>query len=153
MSWYGILKLVHVLSAIVWIGGGAAFAMVIARLLRAADRATLASMLPQVTRYMRIVVGPASGLVLLSGIAMVLVSRMGFKAPWIGLGFIGFILYALFGGLVMQKRVSALAHAVDSADDVAMSRAGSGVRQANVIYLLLMTAIVADMVLKPGVAP
>jgi uncharacterized membrane protein len=149
MSWYGVLKLVHILSAIAWIGGGAAFAMVIARLVRASDRATLASMVPQMTRYMRTVVGPASGLVLLSGIGMVLAGRMGFKPPWIGLGFLGFILYGLFGGLVMQKRVAALAHAATSEDDAAMIRAGSSVRQANVIYLLLMTAIVADMVLKP----
>jgi hypothetical protein len=49
----------------------------------------------------------------------------------------------------MQKRVAALAHAATSEDDAAMIRAGSSVRQANVIYLLLMTAIVADMVLKP----
>jgi hypothetical protein len=80
---------------------------------------------------------------------MVLAGRLGFKPPWIGVDFLGFILYGLFGGLVMQKRVAALAHAATSEDDAAMIRAGSSVRQANVIYLLLMTAIVADMVLKP----
>jgi uncharacterized membrane protein len=149
MSWYGVLKVVHILSAIVWIGGGAAFAMVIARLVGAGDRATLKSMLPQVTRFMRTMAGPASGLVLLSGIAMVLAAGMGFRALWISLGFVGFILYALFGGLVMQKRVAALAHAVAAEDDVAVARAGSRVRQANVIYLLLMASIVAVMVLKP----
>jgi uncharacterized membrane protein len=148
MSWYGILKLVHILSATAWIGGGAAFAVVLTRLVRSRDRATLASMIPQVTRYNQTMAGPASGLVLLSGIAMVLVGRMGFGSLWIRLGFTGFVLYGLFGGLVMQRRVAALARAVATDDDAAMTVAGSRMRQANVIYLLLLASIITVMVLK-----
>src|SRR5207302_10610728 len=47
LSWYAVLKVVHVVSVVVWIGGGAALAAVTARLLRAGDRATLAAFLPQ----------------------------------------------------------------------------------------------------------
>jgi len=46
MGWYGILKVVHVLSVVVWIGGATALAAVTARLIRARDRATLAALLP-----------------------------------------------------------------------------------------------------------
>jgi uncharacterized membrane protein len=149
MAWYAVLKVVHILSAIVWIGGTTAFAILVARLVRAKDRATLASMLPQVTRYMRTMAGPASGLVLLSGIAMVLVGRLGFGSLWISLGFLGFLLHGLFGGLVVQRRIVALVDAVAAKDDGSMILAGSRVRQANVIYFLIMASVIAVMVLKP----
>jgi uncharacterized membrane protein len=149
MTWYGVLKVVHILSAIVWIGGTMAFAMLVARLVGAKDRATLASMLPQVTGYMRTMAGPASGLVLLTGIAMVLVGRLGFGSLWISLGFLGFLLHGLYGGLVVQKRIVALVDAVAGKDDGLLARAGSRVRRANVIYLLIMASVIAVMVLKP----
>lgn len=69
MGWYGILKVVHVLSVVVWIGGATALAAVTARLVRARDRATLAAFLPQSIRFGQTMGGPSSILVLLSGIA------------------------------------------------------------------------------------
>ena len=61
MSWYGILKVVHVLSAIVWMGGAVALTVVLVRLLAMRDRATLAQLVPQIARFMASVGGPASG--------------------------------------------------------------------------------------------
>lgn len=149
MNWYGILKVVHVLAAIVWIGGGAAMSILIARMLRARDRATLAPLLPQVNRFMQSVGGPMSGLVLLSGIAMARVGRLGFKPLWISLGFGGIILLGAFGGLVMSKRMVALEQAVASGDDATLGAAGAKVRQGSVILLAIMASVVAIMILKP----
>src|SRR6185503_12364123 len=108
MNWYGILKVLHVLSAIVWMGGGVALTVVLLRLLQSRDRATLGAVVPQVARFMASVGGPASGLLLLSGIAMVLAGHMSFKALWISLGFGGIIVLGAYGGLVMSKRMVAL---------------------------------------------
>lgn len=151
MTWYGVLKVVHLLSAVVWIGGGGAFAMVTARLVRAGDRATLTVLLPLVTRYMQTIAGPASGLVLVTGIAMVVVGKIGFAPLWVSLGFAGIIVHGLFGGLVMRKRMAGLMQAVSatSGGDAALAQAGARLRMANVVYLLIMTSIVAVMVLKP----
>jgi len=151
MTWYGVLKVVHVLSTVVWIGGGTAFAMVTARLVRASDRATLNALLPQVTRYMQTMAGPASGLVLVTGIAMVIVAKIGFGTLWISLGFAGIIVHGVFGGLVMRKRMAGLMQAVSgtSAGDAALAQAGARLRMANIVYLLIMASIVAVMVLKP----
>jgi uncharacterized membrane protein len=149
MNWYGVLKVAHVLSAIVWIGGGAALSILMARLLRGVDRAALAPVIPQLTRTMQAIGGPAAGLLLLTGVAMVLVGRMTFRSLWIGLGFGGIILLGAYGGLVMSKRLAALEQAVSSGDDAALARAGSRVRQASTLLLAIMGSIVVVMILKP----
>ena len=149
MNWYGILKVAHVLSATVWIGGGAALSILLTRLLGAGSRATLAPVIPQLTRTMQAIAGPAAGLVLLTGIAMVLVGRLTFRSLWIGLGFGGIILLGAFGGLVMSKRVAALEQAVTSGDDAALAQAGSRVRRASTLLLAIMGSIVVVMILKP----
>ena len=149
MNWYGVLKVAHVLSAIVWIGGGAALSILMARLLRSGDRATLAPLIPQLARTMQAIGGPAAGLVLLSGIAMVLVGRMTFRSLWIGLGFGGIVLLGAYGGLVMSKRLAALEQAVSSGDDAALARAGARARQGSMLLLAIMGSIVVVMILKP----
>jgi uncharacterized membrane protein len=149
MNWYGVLKVAHVLSAIVWIGGGAALSILMARLLRGVDRAALAPEIPQLTRTMQAIGGPAAGLVLLTGVAMVLVGRMTFRSLWIGLGFGGIIVLGAFGGLVMSKRLASLEQAVASGDDAELAQAGSRVRQASTLLLAIMGSIVVVMILKP----
>lgn len=149
MNWYAILKVVHVLAAIVWMGGGVALTVVLLRLVRATERAALAQMVPQTARFMASVGGPASGLLLLSGIAMVFVGHMSFKALWIALGFGGIIVLGAYGGLVMSKRMAALEQAVKVADDATLARAGAKVRQSSFVLISIMAAIVAVMVLKP----
>jgi len=149
MNWYGILKVVHVLSAIVWMGGGVALTTVLFRIMRAGDRPTLGPLVAQTAKFMASVGGPASGLLLVSGIAMVLVAHMSFKTPWIGLGFGGIILLGAYGGLVMSKRMTALEQAVNTGDDATLARAGAKVRQSSFVLIAIMVAIVALMVLKP----
>src|SRR4051812_42771052 len=112
MNWYGLLKVVHVLAAIIWMGGGAALTIVLARLLRTNDRAALRPLVPQVAKFMQTIGGPASGLLLVTGLAMVVVARMSAKSLWLGLGLGGLIVLGAFGGMVMSKRMVALEQAV-----------------------------------------
>jgi uncharacterized membrane protein len=151
MSWYGVLKVLHIFAAVVWIGGGAMFAMITARLLRSRDRIALGTVVPQLARQLGAAGGPAAGTVLLTGIAMVLVGHIGFGALWVRLGFGGIVLHALFGALVMRKRTMGLiaAAASPSTDDAAVARAGARLRSGMVTYLALMAAVIVVMVLKP----
>ena len=151
MSWYGALKVLHIFAAVVWIGGGAMFAMITARLLRSRDRIALSTVVPQLDRQLRDAGGPAAGTVLLTGIAMVLVGHIGFGALWVRLGFGGIVLHALFGALVMRKRTMGLIAAATSpsTDDAAVARAGARLRSGMVTYLALMAAVIVVMVLKP----
>ena len=151
MSWYGALKVLHVFAAVVWVGGGAMFAMITARLLRSRDRAALGAVIPQLARQVSAAGGPASGVVLHSGIAMVLVGHIGFSALWVRLGFGGILLHVLFGAFIMRKRTMSLVQAVSvpSTDETELERAGSRMRSGMLTYLALMGAVIVVMVLKP----
>ena len=151
MGWYDILKVVHVLSVVVWIGGAAALAVVTARLVRARDRATLAAFLPHSIRFGQTMAGPSSGLVLLTGIAMVIVGKIGFRPLWVSWGFVGILLHFVFGAVVMRKRTMNLAAALSAtpADDARVAHTGRSVRVGTLIYLLIMTSVIVVMVLKP----
>jgi uncharacterized membrane protein len=148
---YGLLKIVHILAVVIWIGGGAALATIMAQMAKARDRAGLAALLPQAARFGPKVGGPASGVVLLTGIALVIVGKIGFAALWVSLGFAGIVVHALYGGLVMRNRSMAFAQAVTAqpADDERIARESGRFRLASAVYLLLMTAVIAVMVLKP----
>jgi len=151
LGWYGILKVVHVLSVVVWIGGATALAAVTARLIRARDRATLAALLPHSIRFGQTMGGPSSVLVLLTGIAMVIVGKIGFRPLWVSWGFMGILLHFVFGAVVMRKRTMHLAAALSATppDDARIAAAGRSVRVGTLIYLLIMTSVIVVMVLKP----
>jgi uncharacterized membrane protein len=151
LGWYAALKVVHVLSVVVWIGGATALAAVTARLLRASDRATLTAFLPQSIRFGQTMGGPSSILVLLTGIAMVIVGKVGFRPLWVSWGFAGILLHFVFGAVVMRKRTMNLAAALSAtpADETRIAEAGRSVRVGTLIYLLIMTSVIVVMVLKP----
>ncbi|HEV8218216.1 MAG TPA: DUF2269 family protein [Gemmatimonadaceae bacterium] len=151
MSWYGVLKVLHVLAAVVWIGGGVMFTMIAARLVRSRDRAALGAVLPQMAGQLAAAGGPAAGTVLLTGIAMVIVGHIGFDTLWVRLGFGGILLHFLFGPFVMRKRTMGLIQAVSvpSADEADVARAGARLRSGMFAYLAIMTSVIVVMVLKP----
>jgi uncharacterized membrane protein len=146
---YGILKVLHVLAVILWLGGGTALFVITARLLKARDRTALATLLPQTARFGPTIGGPASLLVLLTGIAMVIVGRLGFDPLWVSWGFAGILVHFLFGIVVMRKIAQALGQAVGSGDDRLIAAAGARWRVASTVYLLIMTSVIIVMVMKP----
>jgi hypothetical protein len=95
--------------------------------------------------------GPSSILVLLTGIAMGIVGKIGFRPLWVSWGFFGILLHFVFGAVVMRKRTMNLAAALSAtpADDTRVAEAGRSVRVGTLIYLLIMTSVIVVMVLKP----
>jgi uncharacterized membrane protein len=148
---YAVLKLLHVLSVVVWIGGVMAMATILGRIIRAGDRATLASLLPHTMAYGQKLTGPASILVLLTGIPLVIIGKIGFGTFWVSYGFAGIIVHFVFGGAVLRKRNLALTEAVSASppDDARFAEAGARMRVAAVIYLLIMVSVIGAMILKP----
>jgi len=147
---YGLLKMVHVLSAIVWIGGVAALWAVGLRLGRAGRRDALATLLPMATRYGQRIAGPASLLVFVTGIAMMMVGHLG-SPLWVRLGFIGILIHFLFGATLIRRNWTELGRLATDAppDDARLATMLRRTALTNWIYLLLMMSVVAVMVLKP----
>ena len=80
---YGVLKVVHVLAVVVWIGGAAALGALVAWLARSRDLAALAAFIPLAGRYGRTMGGSSSILVLLSDIGMMIGGKVGMSL-WTG---------------------------------------------------------------------
>jgi len=151
VTWYTVLKVVHVLSVVAWIGAATAFTSVTALLLGARERDTIRKLFPYTMRYGQRVAAPSSLIVLLTGVAMVLVGRLPFDALWVRWGLAGILLHFIYGATVMRKRAMAFVPLLSStpADDAKIAVAGRRLVQGNFIYVLLMASVIVVMVLKP----
>ena len=95
--------------------------------------------------------GPASGLVLLSGLGMVGMAEIGFTTFWVLLGYAGILLHGIIGAVFIRKRTMELARlaSTDGADDQSLAEAGGKLWTVQLIYLAIMALVVGAMVLKP----
>ena len=148
---YGVLKFLHVLSVIAWIGGVGALTILTRRIARERKREILAAWLRQATAYGQMVAGPASGIVLLTGAAMVGMAKLGFGTLWVVWGFAGIVLHILLGAILIRRRTAELATlaSAGTGDDAALLEAGRRLWVVQLIYVALMASVVAAMVLKP----
>jgi uncharacterized membrane protein len=151
MNAYGVLKLLHVLSVIVWVGGVTGLSLVTWRLRTERNREVLAGLLRQGPSFGQRVAGPASIIVLLTGPAMVGMAHIGFGTFWVLWGFAGLTVHFWFGATVLRKRGMALAKiaSAPAADDAALLAASRSLWSAQLIYIATLVAVVAAMVLKP----
>lgn len=151
MNVYAWLKFLHVLSVIIWIGGITALAVVIWRVTGERNRTALVELLRQATVYGQRIVGPASGVVLLSGLAMVGMAHIGFATLWVVWGYAGILIHGVTGGVFLRKRIAELSQiaSAPSGDDAALIGAGRRLWTTQLIYLLLLATVIAAMILKP----
>ncbi len=148
---YDILKVVHILSVVAWLGGAAALSAIVAMLVAARDRATVAALLPRARHFGRRIGAPAAILVLVSGMAMLRVAGAPARSLWVMWGLVGIAVHFAYTATVLRSRTGALARVAADASsaDAALISAGSALRAAHVIYVLLMASVIAVMVLKP----
>ncbi len=148
---YGVLKFLHVLSVVVWVGGVTGLSVVTWRVSGERNREVLAALLGQATSFGRRIVGPASFIVLLTGPKMVGMEHIGFGTFWVLWGFGGLTAHFWIGATALRRRTSALLQLSSTAqgDDDALLLAARKLWSAQLIYLAIMAAVVAAMVLKP----
>src|SRR5215471_9518609 len=144
---YGLLKVVHVLSVIAWIGGVTALWMVTIELGRAGDSTVVAKALPLATRYGQRIGGPASLLVLITGIVMVIAGRLG-NPLWVKYGLVGVLLHFVFGATLIRRNWSELGRLATTSpsDDARMATVLRRTALTNWIYLLIMVSVIVVMV-------
>jgi uncharacterized membrane protein len=148
---YGWLKFLHVLSVIVWIGGVAGLAVVTWRIARERNREALSALVRQSAAFGQGICGPASGVVLLTGLTMVGLAHLGFATLWIVWGYAGIAVHGFTGGIFLRKRVAELT-AIASApggDEASLIGAARRLWTTQLVYLLLLATVVGAMILKP----
>ena len=150
-SWYQVFKSIHVLAAIVWLGGGAMITVLAWRAQRAKDYGQLLQIGKQAEWLSTRVFVPASLVVLAMGIVLMHKGDWGYDHFWTLFGLIGwgvsFVVGAAFLG-PETGRMAKLIEAKGPEDPEVIARLNRviSVARADVVLVLL---IAADMVAKP----
>jgi uncharacterized membrane protein len=152
MSYYDALKFVHVLMAVFWVGSGATLQILAYKIQREQDQAHLMQLGRDSAWLGQHVLAPASLVLLVAGILMVIDGFPEFQDLWVVLGIVGFLTTLLTGLLYLGPRSEKLAALAEErgvdAPDVrhALDRLLFVAR----IDLLVLVLVILDMVVKPG---
>ncbi|MDP3898209.1 MAG: DUF2269 family protein [Mesorhizobium sp.] len=152
MDWYSIVKFLHVVSAIVWLGGGFMLMLLAVRADRAGDTSGTMQAMHATGELGGKLMVPSSLLTLLSGLVMCSF-WVGFSDLWIIIGLAGYTATFLVGTLIFKPTADRMA-ALVARDGLTPGALAEGRRIMSVARFdyTVMLIIVADMVLKPTVA-
>jgi uncharacterized membrane protein len=148
MSWYNLLKYVHVLLAITAVGSNITYAVWNAR--AAMEPAHAAFALRGISFIDRRVANPAYGLLLLTGLALLAVGQLGFQG-WVIAALILFVLLSVvaygFYSRVLRQQIQVLE--TEGQTSAAYKRLDGQATIYGIVSLVLALAIVFMMVVKP----
>jgi uncharacterized membrane protein len=148
---YNWLLLLHILAAMVWVGGGVLLAVLATRVLREREPGAVARFVGGMRVIAPVVLAPATVAVVAIGVWMVLdSSAWGFDQLWVQLA-LGLFAGAFVVGAAYQSRAAIKADRAAAAGDRdealrQLSRWSWGYR----VILLLLIVATWDMVMKPG---
>ena len=153
MDLFETLKTLHVLAAVIWVGGAAAVQVFAIRTMSAADPARLAGFAKDTEWVGTRIFTPASLLVLALGIWMVVERpEIAFGDTWILLGLGGILFSALVGSLFLgpeSGRIGKLME-TESPDSPEVQRRLKRIFLISRIELTVLLLVVVDMVVRPG---
>ncbi len=151
---YEFLLTIHVLAAVIWVGGGIAMHILGRRVLKRNDPQEIYKFSEEVNLIGLRLYAPVSLVLLVAGILLVNQVESGaeFSQLWITLGFLGWIISFLVGiGYYgpQDKKLQALV----AAEGPTAPGVVANVRQAllvNSIEILILVLVIIDMTTKPG---
>ena len=152
MSLAEVLKLVHIVAVIVWVGGSFMLIVLFELTRRSSDEAAVLGLSRVGESVGKFVFNPAGILALAAGIWLVIEADFEFSEAWISIGFLGVILSAALGMAFYPKALQRLQAGIDEgglggAQSVA---ALDRLRMVSSAEFLLLIIVVWAMVAKPG---
>ena len=150
-TWYSLFKLVHVVTAVFWVGGGLLLTALAVRAQRTDDPEELATVARQATFVGEKLFAPAGGIVLAMGIAMVVNFHWGFGTTWVTIALVGWAISFVTGIAVLSPRAKRLTELFDTVG-AAAPETQKAVREILLIArvdVAVLVLVVADMALKP----
>lgn len=148
MSLVLILKLIHVLAAIVAVGANVTYAF----WLRAAGReaARLVFVIETVRTLDNRVANPAYGVLLVTGVLMVMAGQYSFETGWLALAIALYVIVAVLGIFAFGPAIRRqLAEAERDPSSAAYEAAARRSNRLGLLTTAIVLVIVALMVLKP----
>lgn len=153
MSFYEFLVLIHVLAAIVWVGGTIAFEIRGTRAMMTGDNRAVLGVLADGEWQGKFVFMPASIIVLIFGVWAVLDHPVWeFSDTWVTIGFTALIVSAILGGAFLGPEAARIREAADAGgpDDAGVQQKLKRFVMLSRIDLLIVLIAVWAMVTKPG---
>ena len=150
-SWYSAFKSIHVLAAILWVGGGTYLTILALRAERKRDPVEMAAIARQAADVGEKIFAPAGLVVFLMGLAMMLNTDLGWGHFWIAVGLIGFVSSFITGVAVLApltKRIAALTEEKGATHPETMAIIQRLLLIARVDIAVLLIVVI-DMVVKP----
>lgn len=151
MTVYELFKTVHVLSIATWFGSSLAVMVVGSRLLAARGTDAFSGFLPAASWWAGRAHPAAGALLLLTGFAMIGDAGIAVTEPWILIPLIGLVITMGLGGAVIGRTANELVAATGGGPlGDAQRPLADRLMAATRIELVLLVAIIAVMVIKPG---
>jgi uncharacterized membrane protein len=147
---YTVLKSLHVLTAVIWVGGATLTQVYAIRANRSADPARVVALLREVEWTGTRVFLPSSLILVATGFGMVADGDLDFEL-WLVLGLIVWVISAGVGSSFLGPETGRIAKIVEAEGEgspAAIARI-KRVFLVSRIELVLLTLIVVDMVMKP----
>jgi uncharacterized membrane protein len=149
MDFYSVFKLLHVITAIAWVGGGLILTAMAIFNIRDHGPAEAIRTTQQISALSMRWFLPASALTFVFGAIVTTVGGLWSEA-WVVLGLVGFAATFLTGYFVLRVRIDRTeALAAEGRADEATTEALALLRVSKFDYTVILL-VVADMVLKPS---
>ena len=148
---YTILLSVHIICAIIWLGGGFALTVLMTRMRSERDPVVLSGILRNGSVLGQKIFGPASLLLVIVGFGLVADGDWEFKL-WLIVAVIAWLGSAVHGAAYMGPQSEKLGELVASgtADAQTIDTRLRTITTHGAIELLVLMLVVVDMVVKPG---
>lgn len=150
-AWYSAFKAIHVLAAIVWIGGGALLTILGALAVRKNDPVEMVTVARQAAMVGEKIFAPAGIVVVAMGVAMMANADFGWGQFWIIAGLIGYAItfttgVGVLAPLARKVVASTEANGVEHPETIALVKRILLIARLDIALLFL---VVIDMVVKP----
>ncbi len=151
MTWYTFFKSIHVITAVIWVGGAAMIQAYAFRILRTGDGKRQADFAKDTEVVGMRVFIPASLILFLAAIGMMVNLHWSWSQNWIVLGVIAFALsFALGAGFLGPEggRIAALIEA-QGPDSPAVQARIRRILTVSRCELIVLLTVIVNMVVKP----
>jgi uncharacterized membrane protein len=150
-AWYSAFKAIHVLAAMIWIGGGGLLVILGAIAVRKNDPVEMVTVARQAALVGQRLFAPAGGVVVVMGIAMMVNTNWGWGKFWIIAGLVGYAITAAIGSGVLGPLAEKIVATTEEKgpahpETLALVKRILLIARLDILMLVL---VVVDMVVKP----
>jgi uncharacterized membrane protein len=152
MDLYELLLAVHILAAVIWVGGATSLQVLAIRATGSGDPVRMATFAGEAEWVGMRIFMPASAVVLLAGIALVFEGSWGFDQLWILLGLAGIAFSIVVGAGFLGPESGRIRERVEARgpEDTEVKDRIRRIFMISRIELAILLLIVLDMAIKPG---